>query len=330
MNATGVMVLAHGSRKAEANDFLIRRVGDIQTRMHGRVAVAIGFLQNAAPTIKDALTALAGQGCRRIRVIPYFLAPGNHVTQDVPEELAQLKKEYGGMEFEYLEPIGMRPELGLLLEELVRGAIPPPVVESALRPDTIEQTSLAWISSLVDTTALGGPEAAILKRIIHATCDFSLPGLFRIHPDAVTVGQAALAAGRPIVTDVEMVRAGIRKSVTVHCAIRDEQVAARAAASGRTRSYEAMLFLQPELAGSIAVIGNAPTALEALLDLAAAGTRPALIIGIPVGLVGAAQSKERLMASGIPYITVAGPRGGSTMAVAAANALLILHGGMRA
>jgi precorrin-8X/cobalt-precorrin-8 methylmutase len=147
-------------------------------------------------------------------------------------------------------------------------------------------------------------------------------------PGAAEAGKKALEQGAPVVVDVKMVAAGISGSVSklsksgVLCAIDDDSVSEIAKREKRTRAECAMERLLTHLNGAIVAIGNAPTALRFVLTLARSGkAKPALIIGMPVGFVDAAESKEELMASNIPYIAVAGPRGGSPLAAATVNAL---------
>jgi precorrin-8X/cobalt-precorrin-8 methylmutase len=166
----------------------------------------------------------------------------------------------------------------------------------------------------------------ILRRIIHATADFSFARSLRVHPQAVAEGREALAAGRPVICDVTMVRAGLTKIHNeILCGIDRREVAATARAAGCTRAAAAMEFFVGRLSGAIVVVGNAPTALGKVLDLARSGAaRPALVIGLPVGLVGARESKAALLESDLVYITNVGARGGSPVAAAALNALAAL------
>ena len=197
-------------------------------------------------------------------------------------------------------------------------------------PQDIEKRSLAIIDAETPgPRPYGGRQWEIVRRMIHASADFELLSLVRFHPLAVASGLAALRCGCLVVTDTEMGRAGIparrllalkAKSV---CFIGDPGVSARAANSGRTRSLYAVDKALEQPQDKIFVIGNAPTALLRLLDRIDAGApRPALIVGMPVGFVNAAQSKELLMArSELPFITVAGRKGGTSLACAAVNAL---------
>jgi precorrin-8X/cobalt-precorrin-8 methylmutase len=145
----------------------------------------------------------------------------------------------------------------------------------------------------------------------------------RIHPEAVAHGRAALAAGRPIVCDVRMLQAGLTKVESeVLCAIDLDETTLLARRRGCTRSAAAMEILAERLEGAIVAIGNAPTALWKVMELAAqGGPRPALVVGLPVGFVGAKESKLALLDSGLCYITNINARGGSPVAVAAEHAL---------
>jgi precorrin-8X/cobalt-precorrin-8 methylmutase len=171
-------------------------------------------------------------------------------------------------------------------------------------------------------------EFAILQRVIHATGDFSLADSIRFHPQAIDSGLAAIRAGRNVYVDVSMVAAGIGGKLSaafggrVICRVGEEEVARAAKESGRTRSETALAMAKDENIGIVAV-GNAPTALLATLELVRQGAfMPDLVIGVPVGFVNAAESKELLFSEDIPCITVLGRRGGSPIAAAIVNALL--------
>ncbi len=203
---------------------------------------------------------------------------------------------------------------------------------ASLPPEDIQARSFEIIRGLLPEFDHSAPEWPITQRIVHAAGDPSVASLVRIHPDAVSSGVQALLAGRPILTDVRMVAAGISVKLAdqlgcrVICAY-DQPAAQSLPVSGQmTRSAAAMIALSALIPGSVVAIGNAPTALFALLQMIREGTDPpGLVIGTPVGFVGAAESKEELVTleqPGVPYVTVQGTRGGSAMAVAAVNALL--------
>lgn len=174
----------------------------------------------------------------------------------------------------------------------------------------------------------------IVRRMIHATADFEFNGLSRFHPDAVEAGLNAIKQGAPIVADVEMICVGLSKprlahfGVTTHHFIADDDVIAAAKAVNSTRAVQAMKKAQREnlLNHAIVAVGNAPTALlEIERMIKEEGIRPALIIGMPVGFVSAAESKQLIsQINEVPWIITDGRKGGSTLVVAAIHALLAL------
>ncbi|AKF48028.1 precorrin-8X methylmutase [Pseudomonas fragariae (ex Marin et al. 2024)] len=166
-------------------------------------------------------------------------------------------------------------------------------------------------------------------RVIHACGMVEVIEDLRFSPGAGTAGRNALAAGAPILCDARMVSEGITRTRLpannpIICTLHDEGVREMALELGNTRSAVALELWRPHLEGSVVVIGNAPTALFYLLEMLDAGApKPALILGFPVGFVGAAESKAMLAADSrsVPFVIMQGRRGGSAMAVAAVNAL---------
>ncbi|GAV26423.1 precorrin-8X methylmutase [Carboxydothermus islandicus] len=195
--------------------------------------------------------------------------------------------------------------------------------EFLINPQEIEQKSFAIIESL--TGLSNTPEDQVIKRAIHASGDPEIRKDFRFHPAAITQGLAALKNKSLIITDVEMVRAGITGYAgEVVCAIHEEAVKRKALENKVTRAYQAMMELKEQMDGSVIAIGNAPTALLAVIELIKTGVEPALVVGVPVGFVGAKESKELLLTCEVPYITLLGTKGGSTIAAAIVNALIKL------
>jgi len=200
-----------------------------------------------------------------------------------------------------------------------------------LLPDAIYAESFARIDALLASLRLPDAEHDIARRVVHATGDPALASMLRFHPEAIASGLAALRAKRPIVADVRMVAVGVNAAwlaevgCDLFCAIEEPLAAALAARRGITRSAAAIEAFGRRLDGAVVVVGNAPTALLALLDLVDAGAaRPALIIGLPVGFVAAAESKDELMRRGTPWISLPGLHGGSPAAAATVNAILRL------
>ncbi|HZV83167.1 MAG TPA: precorrin-8X methylmutase [Geobacteraceae bacterium] len=209
-----------------------------------------------------------------------------------------------------------------------------------LRPEEIEAESFRIIDAEAGTHQWPPAEWQVIRRVIHTSADFDYCRTIHMSDDAIASGVAALKGGEGLVTDTNMALAGINKqklalhAVTVACFIADPQVAQKAADEGITRSIVAMRRATADGGNGIFVIGNAPTALfELLRQVREEGVRPSLVVGFPVGFVGAAESKEELItvarAHNIPYITARGRKGGSNVAAAVINALLILAGESR-
>ena len=200
------------------------------------------------------------------------------------------------------------------------------------QPMAIEDRSMEIISPHLEGLNLTDDEKIICSRIIHASGDVGYAPIVKIHPDLVSVAKTAITAGKNIFTDVEMVRRGIsirtfRKfGGEIFCKISDVDTRELANREGITRAMAAMRIFGKRLDGQIIAIGNAPTALfEVLRLIREENIRPAIIIGVPVGFVGAAESKSQLVKQNeIPYVTVTGTKGGSSIAVATVNALLYM------
>jgi precorrin-8X/cobalt-precorrin-8 methylmutase len=193
----------------------------------------------------------------------------------------------------------------------------------------IYERSFAIIRAEADLSRFTPPQAEIAVRMIHACGRVDAAELIDFSPDLVPAARCALKRGAPIFCDAQMVAHGVTRARLsanndVICTLRDERVPELAAKLGTTRSAAALELWRDQLEGSVVAIGNAPTALFHLLEMLDAGApKPAAILGIPVGFVGAAESKEALAANalGLPYLIVRGRMGGSAMTAAALNAL---------
>jgi precorrin-8X/cobalt-precorrin-8 methylmutase len=193
----------------------------------------------------------------------------------------------------------------------------------------IYRASFATIRAEANLTAIPADLEKLAVRVIHACGMTDVIDDLVFSPGAGTAGRAALGRGAPILCDARMVAEGITRARLpannrVICTLNDASVPERARALGNTRSAAALELWQPDLEGSVVVIGNAPTALFHLLDMLDAGApKPALILGFPVGFIGAAESKAMLAedSRGVPFVALRGRRGGSAMAAAAVNAL---------
>jgi precorrin-8X/cobalt-precorrin-8 methylmutase len=191
----------------------------------------------------------------------------------------------------------------------------------------IYRRSFETIRAEADLAGLPDDVARVAVRMIHACGQVDLIADLGFSPDVVAVASEALHAGAPVLCDAEMVASGVSrrrlpKDNDVVCTLNDPRTPELAARLGTTRSAAALELWRDRLGGAVVAIGNAPTALFHLLEMVAGGQpRPAAVLGIPVGFVGAAESKEALAGSDLPYLVVRGRRGGSAMAAAAVNAI---------
>ena len=201
----------------------------------------------------------------------------------------------------------------------------------------IENDSFAIVDQEVGEHDFAQDEWEVVRRVIHATADFEFKDLMRFGAGSVGRGIEALRSGAPIVADVKMILAGLNPDrlgvygCETHCFISDDDVIAEAQTSNGTRAKSSIEKAKRlgVLEGCILAVGNAPTALlEAMRQAKEYGVRPALVIGVPVGFVSAAESKdmvlEEAMELDIPYIVAKGRKGGSTIAVSIIHALLLL------
>lgn len=201
-------------------------------------------------------------------------------------------------------------------------------------PD-IEERSMAIIDGLCPQHGFAPAEWLVAKRLVHTTGDPTIIRDLRFGPGWLAAGAAALRAGAPIISDARMVKSGLSlprlrrlcpdyAADRLHCLVDDAQVAAQAAAAGLPRSLYNIRALKPLLDGAICCFGNAPVGLMELSRLIVEeGVRPALVLAMPVGFVHVIESKDELMALGVPYLAVAGRRGGSPLAVATIHALCL-------
>ena len=198
----------------------------------------------------------------------------------------------------------------------------------------IEKKSFEIIDSEIGSHNYTGPQWAIVRRVIHATADFDFAGRGKIlfHEKAIESAFNAIRSKCTVITDVNMVLAAINKKsladlgLKTACYISDGKVMEDARRSGRTRSETAMRHAASDMDGGIVAIGNAPTALYEVINMVREGaTKPALVVGIPVGFVSAPESKEELARMDVPFITNIGRKGGSPAASSIMNAMLLLY-----
>lgn len=198
-------------------------------------------------------------------------------------------------------------------------------------PQAVEEASLKMIDQEVGAHSFNPGQWSVVRQAIYATADYDYARNMIFHPAAVEAGVAAVRFGADIVADTQTVDVGIAKDRlrkyggTVWCFISDDDVILKSKEENLPRTAVAMQKAAETSDGSIYVIGNAPAALLELIRLVKEGkAKPSLIIGVPVGFVGAAEAKEALLASTTPFITCRGRKGGSTVAAAMINALSLL------
>lgn len=202
---------------------------------------------------------------------------------------------------------------------------------ATIQPQAIEGLSFDMITEELGEHPFTDEQYPIVQRVIHASADFELGRSLVFHQDAIKVGVEAIRSGKPVVADVQMVQVGINKprleqfGADVRVYISDPDVIEEAKKQNVTRAIMSVRKAIKEADGAIFAIGNAPTALLELIRLVKTGeARPSLIVGMPVGFVSAAESKEELAKLDVPFITNIGRKGGSPVTVAVINALSLL------
>ncbi|MBI4008069.1 MAG: precorrin-8X methylmutase [Planctomycetes bacterium] len=337
---TGVIALAHGSKANGGNDGLFKIV-EMLENMGKWAIVRPGFLQFAQPTFTQSIKNIVEEGAQRVVILPLLLFAGNHVQRDIPIEIEAVRQKYPHVEFLYASNLGADERIAYIAADRIDEAIKMWNAECGMRsektptnseiesPQAILKESFRIIDRLVNLSNFDEPYRQIVRRVIHASGDPEYARSLIIHPHAVDAGVSAIRTGKRIVTDVNMVKAGINNKAierfggSIVCRIADAETRANANASGKTRALTAIQRSIEEMAGGIVAIGNAPTALFEIVNLVNEGkANPALIIGVPVGFVGAAEAKEALRGVSTPYITNIGRKGGSAIAVAITNALI--------
>lgn len=334
---TAVLVLGHGSPVSKANETLREIVRGVKAK-GGYAIVQPAFLQFERPDFAEAVDILAGQGVQKIIVHPYFLYMGAHVTKDLPFEIETAKKKYPNLKIILAPHLGYHEKLVDVAVERIeqiqgqgsgvrgQGERFVPVFQHP-----IEAESFRLIGEQLDESRFDAMKLPIVKRLIHTTADFEYADLVRFGNDAIGAGIAAISKGADIITDVRMIEVGISRERLnkfggkVRCFVADEDVMLQAKKDNITKTAAAMRKASEFMNGGIVAVGNAPTALRELIKLIRSGqARPALVIGVPVGFVDAEESKEELMQTALPYIATKGKKGGSTVAVAIVNALLMI------
>jgi precorrin-8X/cobalt-precorrin-8 methylmutase len=342
-NAVGLILIGHGSKLPHNRENLEKLADALRVRKKFQT-VAISFMMRDTPTVEEAIDSVVAQGVSKIVLVPAFLAPGVHTTQDIPGLIGVKEKEpqlkANGVELLYGEPLGSDERIADILEEKALKALGAELKKDG---EILDAYSVAEAGKIVDKSmmlireAIGADLAklpkdnvAVVERVVHTTADPEFAKLIVISEGAVQAGVAAIKAGAKVVSDVKMIKAGINDArlkkfgTQVQTYMNDCRVMDLAKTEKLTRSAAAMrLAIKDGLDGGIVLIGNAPTAAFELAEQIKAGkVKPALIVAVPVGFVGAAESKEVVAKLPVPYIIIRGRKGGSTIAVAIFNALL--------
>lgn len=350
LDNVGLILIGHGS-KLPHNRENLEKLADIMRKHSNFKIVEISFMVRNTPTIPEAIDTITKKGVTKIVLVPAFLAPGVHTTQEIPELIGVKDKESQlsarGIQLFYGEPIGADECIAVILEEKALKAIGQKVPEHHHAPfsaktnantktpvtsNQIYEESMKLIRPEIQEALMKAPQkhAAIIERVVHTTADPEFAKLLVISDKAVDAGVSAIRAGAKIITDVKMVKAGINEARVkryggeILTYIDDPRATKMANDESITRSTAAMrLAVEDGLDGAIVLIGNAPTAAFELAEQIKKGlVKPALIVAVPVGYVGATESKETIAKLPVPFIITKGRKGGSTIAVAIFNALL--------
>lgn len=333
-----IILIGHGSPKKEANNVdLIGKL--LHSALHPGCrsgCVKVAYLQFAAPDIMATIRGCVEDGASKIILHPFFLSSGMHVTKDIPEMISEAKGTYPGVEFVYTEPLGVHEKLVEVVIERIRS-------EKFTVAEDIEKRSFEIISEESDLGGVPDEQLPIIKRVIHSTADFEFQKTLAFHPDAIKTGTEAIRAGRDILTDIEMVKAGINVRLLnkfggkVICDLEKPEtgsVKSEGTGNGTKNLTRTEAGIERALKGNnnigIIAIGNAPTALLKVIEILAGPgisqfslTSPLpLVVGVPVGFVKALESKALLSAQTFPFITNLSRKGGTPVAVAIVNALL--------
>lgn len=338
----GIIILSHGSRVRKANDTLKTISRMLEDRSGQPVSHA--YMSFSQPTLSEAVSKLLGRGLSDLVVLPLFLFPGIHGTKDIPRMVREERHRWPAAKIRLGGVVGGDQRLVDILASRLQEAVPEGALEdvpSDMGPAAIERESRRLAGQAIQKVTrqsglvIDGPaQLRVMERVVRTVGDPAIASTMRFSKAFAEKSVEALSNGSDVVCDVRMVEAGInRKSLgrlggRVRCGLGLPGVEVEAAERGATRcsvGMEKVLLACPE---ALIAVGNAPTALRAAGRLLSEGKiKPAAIIGVPVGFVGAAEIKAELVNWGLPYVTIGGTRGGSTVAAAIVNALLELASG---
>lgn len=345
----GLVLIGHGS-KLPHNKENLETLAEILRKRSSFKLVEISFMVKNSPTISEAIDTVAKTGVNKIVLVPAFLAAGVHTTREIPELIEIKNKEsqlsQKGIELIYGEPIGADECIAVILEEKALRALGEnwehehakfrsnTTLTIPVASNRIYEKSMTFIRPEIQDILLKAPknQLSIIERVVHTTADPEFAKLLVISDKAVDMGVAAIRAGAKIITDVKMIKAGINEArlrrfgCKICTYIDDERTIKIATKEGITRSAAAIrLAVEDGADSAVFLIGNAPTAAFELIEqVKKQKVNPALVVAVPVGYVGAAESKKEITKLTIPHIITEGRKGSSTIAVAIFNALLAM------
>ncbi len=344
MDNVGLILVGHGSRLPQHRENIEKLAEILRSRSRFKIVETAYMIRNK-PSIVEALDQMSKRGLKKVILVPVFMSLGSHTLEDIPKILGLGEggrvTRWGDMEVIYGNPIGSDTRIAEIIEEKALealGEITQPQMrldsESSAAANAMFEASMGIIRGMIREVLERVPEkhARIIERVVHATADPEFAKLMVIHDRAVEAGVKAIKSGAKVITDVKMVLAGInaakmrRFGGKILCYVDDERALKLASERNLTRTAAAMrLAIDEGLNGAIVVIGNSPTATFELVRAVKNGeAEPALIIATPVGFVKSAEAKEAVMKLDVPFITLRGFKGGSPVAVAIINALLML------
>jgi len=344
MDNVGLILVGHGSKLPQHREN-IEKLAEILRSMSRFKLVETAYMIRNKPSIVEALDQMSKKGVKKVVLVPVFMTLGSHTLEDIPKILGLGEggrvTKWGDMEVIYGDPLGSDIRIAEIIEEKALEALGEvtqpqmrPNAESPAAANAMFETSMGIIRSMIREALERVPEkhARIIERVVHATADPEFAKLIVIHDRAVEAGVKAIKSGAKAITDVKMVLAGINAAKLrkfggkILCYVDDKRALKLASERNLTRTAAAMrLAIDEGLNGAIVVIGNSPTATFELVKAVENGeVKPALIIATPVGFVKSAEAKEAVMKLNIPFITLRGFKGGSPVAVAIFNALLML------
>ncbi|MCS7150001.1 MAG: precorrin-8X methylmutase [Caldimicrobium sp.] len=311
-----IVLILHGSPRREANRW--QPFLKILSRKLSKPVedLTIAYLQFESPSLEEVLEKLISQGANKIIVHPFFLSNGHHVTHDIPKILDRYKVNNPEVEILYTKPLGVHESLADIVRERI-------LEIGSLKGKEIEEKSFEIIEDEVDLGSFSPEEQVVLKRVIHATADFEFKDTMLFHGEAISRAVDLLRAGKDILVDVEMVRAGITKRYGKNRVLCFMSEVEEGEGTRAERAIELAFEIEENI--GLVAIGNAPTALIRTIELINRDNRKDIVVvGLPVGFVRAYESKLMLSQQDFPFITNLSRKGGTPACVAVVNALLKL------